>query len=135
VQALGFAARRLAADPVGLVFAARVAGAELAGLPELAVEGLAEVERLRGLIAFDQARSSDAARLLLHAARRLGPLDAALARGTCCLIPSVRTTCRPIRATVSPGRCAARLPGRASRPGWAAAADPDPDADRRRRPG
>src|ERR1700722_16206059 len=42
VQALGFAARRLAADPVGLVFAARVAGAELAGLPELAVEGLGE---------------------------------------------------------------------------------------------
>src|SRR5271155_4392693 len=41
MQALGFAARRLAADPVGLVFAARVAGAELAGLPELAVEGLA----------------------------------------------------------------------------------------------
>jgi hypothetical protein len=41
-QALGFAARRLAADPVGLVFAARVAGPELAGLPELTVEGLAE---------------------------------------------------------------------------------------------
>jgi DNA-binding CsgD family transcriptional regulator len=41
-QALGFAARRLAAEPVGLVFAARVAGAELAGLPELAVEGLWE---------------------------------------------------------------------------------------------
>ena len=41
-QALGFAARRLAADPVGLVFAARVPGEELAGLPELVVEGLAE---------------------------------------------------------------------------------------------
>ncbi len=41
-QALGFVARRLAADPVGLVFAARVPGAELAGLPELAVGGLAE---------------------------------------------------------------------------------------------
>ena len=32
VQALGFAARRLAADPVGLVFAARVPGQELAGV-------------------------------------------------------------------------------------------------------
>ena len=44
-QALGFAARRLAADPVGLVFAARVPGAELAGLPELEVEGLRRARR------------------------------------------------------------------------------------------
>src|SRR5579863_1669705 len=49
VQALGFAARRLAADPVGLVFAVRVPGAELAGLPELAVEGLGE-EDARALL-------------------------------------------------------------------------------------
>ena len=41
-QALGFAARRLAADPVGLVFAARVPGKDMAGLPELVVGGLAE---------------------------------------------------------------------------------------------
>jgi DNA-binding CsgD family transcriptional regulator len=41
-QALGFAARRLAADPVGLVFAARVPGEDVAGLPELVVAGLAE---------------------------------------------------------------------------------------------
>jgi len=39
-QALGFAARRLAADPVALVFAAREPGSELAGLPELEVAGL-----------------------------------------------------------------------------------------------
>ena len=58
-QALGFAARRLAADPVGLVFAARVPGAELAGLPELAVEGLRERD----------------ARALLDSAL-VGPLDA-----------------------------------------------------------
>jgi DNA-binding CsgD family transcriptional regulator len=49
MQALGFAARRLAADPVGLVFAARVTGAELAGLPELAVEGLGD-EDARALL-------------------------------------------------------------------------------------
>ena len=41
-QALGFAARRLAADPVGLVFAARVPGKDVAGLPELVVAGLAD---------------------------------------------------------------------------------------------
>jgi DNA-binding CsgD family transcriptional regulator len=41
-QALGFAARRLGADPVGLVFAARVPGPELAGLPEVEVAGLDE---------------------------------------------------------------------------------------------
>ena len=41
-QALGFAARRLGADPVGLVFAARLPGEDVAGLPELVVEGLAE---------------------------------------------------------------------------------------------
>ncbi len=58
-QALGFAARRLAAEPVGLVFATRVPGAELAGLPELTVGGLAEGD----------------ARALLDSALT-GPLDA-----------------------------------------------------------
>jgi DNA-binding CsgD family transcriptional regulator len=48
-QALGFAARRLAADPVGLVFAARVPGEDVAGLPELVLEGLAEADA-RGLL-------------------------------------------------------------------------------------
>jgi predicted ATPase len=59
VQTLGFAARRLAADPVGLVFAAREPGAELAGLPELHVGGL---------------RNEDARALLASALA--GPLDA-----------------------------------------------------------
>jgi hypothetical protein len=58
-QALGFAARRLAADPVGLVFAARVPGEDVAGLPQLVVEGLAE----------------DDARALLESLLT-GPLDA-----------------------------------------------------------
>jgi DNA-binding CsgD family transcriptional regulator len=48
-QVLGFVARRLAAESVGLVFAARVPGDELAGLPELVVEGLGEAEA-RGLL-------------------------------------------------------------------------------------
>ena len=43
-QILGFVARRLGAEPVGLVFAARVPGGELAGLPELAVQGLPEAD-------------------------------------------------------------------------------------------
>ena len=58
-QALGFAARRLAADPVGLVFVARVPGEDMTGLPELVVEGLAE----------------DDARALLESVLT-GPLDA-----------------------------------------------------------
>jgi DNA-binding CsgD family transcriptional regulator len=43
-QALGFAGRRLAADPVGLVFATRTPGEEVAGLSRLAVDGLHEPE-------------------------------------------------------------------------------------------
>jgi predicted ATPase len=58
-QVLGFVARRLAAESVGLVFAARVSGDELAGLSELALEGLGEAD----------------ARALLEAALT-GPLDA-----------------------------------------------------------
>jgi DNA-binding CsgD family transcriptional regulator len=42
----------------------------------------AEVEQLRGQIAFDQRSVSDAARLLLSAARRLEPLNPGLARET-----------------------------------------------------
>ena len=41
-QVLGFVARRLVAESVALIFAARVPSSELMGLPELAVEGLAE---------------------------------------------------------------------------------------------
>src|SRR5262247_3610720 len=42
----------------------------------------AEMERLRGQIALDQRRGSDATRLLLSAARRFEPLNAGLARET-----------------------------------------------------
>jgi len=41
-QVLAFVARRLLAEPVALVFAAREAGGELRGLPELLVGGLGE---------------------------------------------------------------------------------------------
>jgi DNA-binding CsgD family transcriptional regulator len=58
-QVLAFVARRLVAESVDLVFAARVPSGELAGLPELVVEGLPEAE----------------ARTLLDAALP-GPLDA-----------------------------------------------------------
>jgi DNA-binding CsgD family transcriptional regulator len=58
-QALGFVARRLAAEPVGLVFAARVPGGELTGLRELTVAGLPDAD----------------ARALLSSALA-GPLDA-----------------------------------------------------------
>jgi hypothetical protein len=58
-QVLGFVARRLVAESVGLVFAARVPSDELAGLPELVIEGLGEAD----------------ARALLEAALT-GPLDA-----------------------------------------------------------
>jgi AAA ATPase-like protein len=39
-RTLAFVARRLLAEPVGLVFAAREAGEELRGLPELGLRGL-----------------------------------------------------------------------------------------------
>ena len=61
-QVLGFVARRLAADPVGLVFAARELGSELAGLPEMELGGL---------------RGEDARALLASALA--GPLDARVA--------------------------------------------------------
>jgi DNA-binding CsgD family transcriptional regulator len=59
VRALGFVARRLAAGPVGLVFAAREPGAELAGLPGLDVAGLADQDA-RALLASALAGPLDA---------------------------------------------------------------------------
>jgi DNA-binding CsgD family transcriptional regulator len=58
-QVLGFAARRLGAESVGLVFAARVPSSDIAGLPDLVVECLGETD----------------ARALLDVALT-GPLDA-----------------------------------------------------------
>jgi len=58
-QVLGFVARRLRAESVGVVFAARTPSGEVAGLPELVLEGLSEAD----------------ARLLLDSVLT-GPLDA-----------------------------------------------------------
>jgi len=49
-RTLAFVARRLLAEPVGLVFAARESGEELRGMPELEVRGLAEPDA-RALLA------------------------------------------------------------------------------------
>jgi DNA-binding CsgD family transcriptional regulator len=73
-QALGFVARRLAADPVGLVFAARGPSAELAGLPELEVGGLRD-ENARALLESALAGPLDArVRDLIVAEARGNPL-------------------------------------------------------------
>ena len=77
----GFAARRLAADPVGLVFAARVPGEDVAGLPELVVEGLAE----------------DDARVLLDSVLT-GPLDARVGSRSSPTRTGIRWRCWSCRA-------------------------------------
>ena len=56
VQVLAFAARRLGAESVGLVFAARTPGSDLAGLPELEVRGLAEADARALLDSFPTRR-------------------------------------------------------------------------------
>jgi AAA ATPase domain len=56
VQVLAFAARRLGAESVGLVFAARTSGSDLAGLPELEVRGLAEADARALLDSFPTRR-------------------------------------------------------------------------------
>lgn len=61
-QVLGFVARRLVAEPVGVVFATRAAIDDLAGLPEVVMEGLEDAD----------------ARDLLEASLS-GPLDAQVA--------------------------------------------------------
>jgi hypothetical protein len=73
-QALGFVSRRLAADPVGMVFAAREPGVELAGLPELEVGGLQD-DDARALLASALAGPLDArVRDLIIAETRGNPL-------------------------------------------------------------
>jgi AAA ATPase domain len=58
-QVLGFVARRLAADPVALIFAARDPGEDLAGLPEMSVDGL-PTEAAQALLTSVMAGALDA---------------------------------------------------------------------------
>jgi DNA-binding CsgD family transcriptional regulator len=101
-QALGFAARRLRADSVGLVFAAREPGPGLAGLHELQVGGLREKD----------------ARALLDAALT-GPLDArvrdlivAETRGNPLALLELPRGLSPAELAGGFGLPAAALPGR-----------------------
>ncbi|MFD9698719.1 AAA family ATPase [Lentzea sp. NPDC059081] len=74
------AAARAKRDAGALEAALRLLSAVEAGPPD--ERRSAEVEHLRGHIAFDQRRVADAAPLLFSAARRLAPFDADLARET-----------------------------------------------------
>lgn len=74
------AAARAKRDAGALDASLRLLSAVEAGPPD--ERRSAEVEHLRGHIAFDQRRVADAAPLLFSAARRLAPFDADLARET-----------------------------------------------------
>jgi DNA-binding CsgD family transcriptional regulator len=132
-QALGFVARRLVAEPLGLVFAARVPGEELAGLAELAVEGLREDdaralldsaltgpvdERVRDLIVAE-ARGNPLA--LLELPRGLAPAELAGGFG----LPGALSL--PGRIEKSFRRQLEGLPGATRRLLQLAAADPSGD--------
>jgi DNA-binding CsgD family transcriptional regulator len=132
-QALGFVARRVGADAVGLVFAARVPGAELAGLPELDVDGLREEfaralldsalaapldERVRDLI-IAETRGNPLA--LLELPKTLAPTDLAGGFG----LPGAAPL--PGRIEDSFRRQLDALPAQARRLLQLAAADPSGD--------
>ena len=126
-QALGFASRRLAADPVGLVFAARVPGTELDGLPELAVSGLRD-EDARALLESALAGPLDArVRDLILAETRGNPLALLeLPRG---LSPAELAGAVPLTGRIedSFGRRLDALPDQSRRLVLLAAADPSGD--------
>jgi DNA-binding CsgD family transcriptional regulator len=73
-QTLGFVARRLGADPVGLLFAARTPSAHLAGLPVLEVEGLRRDDARSLLDAALPGPLDDRVRELIVAEARGNPL-------------------------------------------------------------
>jgi DNA-binding CsgD family transcriptional regulator len=133
VQALGFTARRLGADPVGLVFAARDPGAELTGLPQLVVDGLGDQDA-RALLASALAGPLDARvadlivaetrgnpLALLELPRGLTPAELAGGFG----LPGAAPLTGRIEASFA--RQLAALPGQARRLLALAAADPSGD--------
>ena len=137
-QALGFVARRLGADPVGLVFTARVRGDDLAGLPELVVEGL-PADHARALLDSALTGSLDARvrdqivaetrgnpLALLELPRGLTPGELAGGFG----LPGALPGAVPLDARIedSFGRQLAALPGQTRRLLQLAAADPSGDA-------
>jgi hypothetical protein len=121
-QVLGFVARRLRAEPVGLVFAVREPGTDLASLPELEVGGLPEDDarvlldsaltapldaRVRDLIV---AESHGNPLALLELPRGLGPAELAGGFGlpsACRWLPGSRTASRAssTRSRPIPGSC------------------------------
>src|SRR3954463_3829105 len=73
-QGLGFVARRLLAEPVALLFAARETTDAFAGLPELLIEGLKEAEARKLLASVIPGRLDDRVADQLVAEARGNPL-------------------------------------------------------------
>ncbi|TFV56116.1 helix-turn-helix transcriptional regulator [Mycobacterium sp. PS03-16] len=73
-QILTFVARRLAAEPVGLLFATRTLGPDFTGLPQLEVTGLADTDSHRLLDAAVPGRLDDRVRDQIIAECRGNPL-------------------------------------------------------------
>jgi hypothetical protein len=73
-QTLGFVARRLLAEPVGLLFAPRVPGEELRGLPEIHVKGLGNRDARALLGSVVQLLLDEQVRDLIVAETRGNPL-------------------------------------------------------------
>jgi DNA-binding CsgD family transcriptional regulator len=81
-QALAFAARRLLAEPVALIFAAREPGGEFAGLPEQLVQGLEDTDARALLGSFLRVPLDEQVRDRILAEMRGNPLALAeLPRG------------------------------------------------------
>jgi DNA-binding CsgD family transcriptional regulator len=132
-QVLGFVARRLAAEPIGLVFAALAPTTELAGLPELIVDRLREEDARRLLDSAltgsldprvrDQivAEAQGNPLALLELPRALSPTQLAGGFG----LPEVAPVTGRIEESFR--RRLAALPAPARRLLWLAAADPTGD--------